>query len=64
MTEAGQTLIQIEDMTKTFFTDEVETHALSGIHLTIRKGDPRDAARPRCSQSSACSTRQLPEGIG
>jgi putative ABC transport system ATP-binding protein len=39
MTEAGQTLIQIEDMTKTFYTDEVETHALSGIHLTIRKGE-------------------------
>jgi putative ABC transport system ATP-binding protein len=39
MTEAGQTLIQIEDMTKTFFTDEVETHALSGVHLTIRKGE-------------------------
>jgi putative ABC transport system ATP-binding protein len=39
MIEAGQTLIQIEDMTKTFYTDEVETHALSGIHLAVRKGE-------------------------
>jgi len=29
-------LIEIEDLTKIFYTDEVETHALSGIHLTMR----------------------------
>ena len=29
MTEAGQPLIQISDMTKVFYTDEIETHALS-----------------------------------
>jgi putative ABC transport system ATP-binding protein len=39
MAEAGHPLIEIEDLTKTFYTDEVETHALSGIHLTIRKGE-------------------------
>src|SRR5881296_1955453 len=38
MTEAGQPLIQIEDLTKVFYTDEIETHALSGVHLAIRKG--------------------------
>jgi len=30
-------LIEIEDLTKVFYTDEVETHALSGIHLTISR---------------------------
>src|SRR6202051_1948485 len=35
----GQTLIHLEDMTKVFYTDEIETHALSGIHLTIEKGE-------------------------
>src|SRR6202158_5078579 len=39
MTEAGQPLIQIEEMTKVFYTDEIETHALSGIHLSIAKGE-------------------------
>jgi len=39
MTDAGQPLIQIEELTKVFYTDEVETHALSGVHLGIRKGE-------------------------
>ncbi len=43
MTEAAQALIQIEDLTKVFYTDEIETHALSGVH----------------SRSLACSTRPL-----
>jgi putative ABC transport system ATP-binding protein len=29
----GQPVIRLEAVTKVFFTDEVETHALSGIHL-------------------------------
>lgn len=33
MTEANLPLIQIADMTKVFYTDEIETHALSGVHL-------------------------------
>ena len=36
--EAGQALIQIEDLTKVFYTDEIETHALSGVHLKIKRG--------------------------
>jgi putative ABC transport system ATP-binding protein len=39
MTEVGHPLIQMEGLTKVFYTDEVETHALSGIDLTIRKGE-------------------------
>jgi len=34
-----QTLIRLENVTKVFYTDEVETHALSGIHLDIAKGE-------------------------
>jgi putative ABC transport system ATP-binding protein len=38
-TEAGKSLIQLEGLTKVFETEEVETHALSNIHLTIRQGE-------------------------
>ena len=34
----GQSLIKLDGVTKVFLTDEVETHALSGIHLEILKG--------------------------
>lgn len=39
MTEASQPLIQVTDLTKVFYTDEIETHALSGVHLSMNKGD-------------------------
>src|SRR5579871_3884831 len=32
-------LVHLESVGKVFVTDEVETHALSGVDLTIRKGD-------------------------
>lgn len=32
-------VIRLEGVTKAFFTDEVETHALSGVHLEIKHGD-------------------------
>lgn len=34
-----QALIHLDDVKKIFFTDEVETHALSGIHLDINQGE-------------------------
>ncbi len=34
-------LIQLENLTKVFYTDEVETHALAGIHLEIQRGRVR-----------------------
>ena len=34
-----QTLIRLDKVTKVFHTDEVETHALSGIQLEIRAGE-------------------------
>src|SRR4029450_10838632 len=38
MTDATP-LIRLEGVTKIFYTDEVETHALSGIHLDIQDGE-------------------------
>src|SRR5512136_1025128 len=39
MTESDQKIIHLDAVTKIFYTDEVETHALSGIHLDITKGE-------------------------
>ena len=36
---ATDPLIHLSDVKKVFYTDEVETHALSGIHLDIKKGE-------------------------
>jgi putative ABC transport system ATP-binding protein len=52
----GQTLIHIEDMTKVFYTDEIETHALSGIHLTINRGEYLAMSGPSgCGKSTLLS---------
>ena len=56
MSEAGQPLIQIEELTKVFYTDEVETHALSGVHLSIRKGEYVAMSGPSgCGKSTLLS---------
>jgi len=56
MSEAGQALIEIEGLTKVFYTEEIETHALSGIHLTIRKGDYVAISGPSgCGKSTLLS---------
>ncbi len=39
MTEADDVLISMKGIERVFYTDEVETHALSGIDLEIRKGE-------------------------
>jgi putative ABC transport system ATP-binding protein len=50
------TLIEIEDLTKIFYTDEVETHALSGIHLTISRGEYVAMSGPSgCGKSTLLS---------
>ncbi len=35
----NDTVIQLEAVTKVFLTDEVETHALSGIHIEMKRGE-------------------------
>ncbi|TDI14004.1 MAG: ABC transporter ATP-binding protein [Acidobacteria bacterium] len=39
MSETDEMLIQLDGVKKIFYTDEVETHALAGVHLNIRKGE-------------------------
>jgi putative ABC transport system ATP-binding protein len=39
MTATGDILISMNKIQRVFYTDEVETHALSGIDLEIRKGE-------------------------
>jgi len=54
MTEQG--LIRLEGVTKVFYTDEVETHALSGVHLEIKNGEFLSIAGPSgCGKSTLLS---------
>ena len=56
MADAGTPLIQIRDLTKVFFTDEVETHALSGVHLAVSKGEYVAMSGPSgCGKSTLLS---------
>jgi putative ABC transport system ATP-binding protein len=49
-------LIKLDSVTKVFLTDEVETHALSGIHIDIRKGEYVAIAGPSgCGKSTLLS---------
>src|SRR5271166_2114697 len=46
------TMIRMENITKVFYTDEVETHALSGVQMEIRKGEYVSIAGPSGSGKS------------
>jgi putative ABC transport system ATP-binding protein len=51
-----QQLIRLEGVTKVFFTDELETHALSGINMEINHGEYVSIAGPSgCGKSSLLS---------
>jgi putative ABC transport system ATP-binding protein len=53
---SSQPLIRLEDVKKVFYTDEVETHALSGIHLEIKTGEYVSIAGPSgCGKSTMLS---------
>src|SRR6186713_2120816 len=49
-------LIHLEGVTKVFLTDEIETHALSGVHLDIERGEYVAIAGPSgCGKSTLLS---------
>ena len=49
----SDTLVLMEGVTKVFVTDEVETHALAGIHLELRRGEYVSISGPSgCGKST------------
>src|ERR1044071_1583726 len=49
-------LIRLTGVTKVFYTDELETHALSGIHLDIREGEYVSVSGPSgCGKTTLLS---------
>jgi putative ABC transport system ATP-binding protein len=49
----GESLISLKSVTKVFSTDEVETHALAGIELNVRKGEYISISGPSgCGKST------------
>jgi putative ABC transport system ATP-binding protein len=56
MDQSNKTLIQLDDVTKIFYTDEIQTHALSGIKLKIQRGEYVSIAGPSgCGKSTLLS---------
>jgi putative ABC transport system ATP-binding protein len=56
MESTGQSLIHLEGLSKVFYTEEVETHALSNINLEIRSGEFVSIAGPSgCGKTTLLS---------
>jgi len=52
----NETLITLTEVKKVFYTDEVETHALSGIHLEVKTGEYVSIEGPSgCGKSTILS---------
>ena len=53
MESTAPTLLSLNSVTKVFSTDEVETHALAGIELNVRKGEYISISGPSgCGKST------------
>jgi len=53
MANTPESMIYLDGVTKVFVTDDVETHALAGIHLDIKKGEYLSIAGPSgCGKST------------
>ena len=53
MDNGAESLIRLDNVSKVFVTDEVETHALSGIHFDLKKGEYLSIAGPSgCGKST------------
>jgi len=53
MSNGSEALIHLDGVTKVFVTDEVETHALAGIHMDIKKGEYVSISGPSgCGKST------------
>ena len=56
MEPTAKSMILLEGVTKVFYTDEVETHALGGVHLDIKNGEFLSIAGPSgCGKSTLLS---------
>src|SRR5215475_11552564 len=52
----GEALLRLENVSKVFYTDEIETHALSSIELEIKDGEYVSIAGPSgCGKSTLLS---------
>lgn len=53
MAASTDSMIHLDGVTKVFVTDEVETHALAGIHIDIKKGEYVSISGPSgCGKST------------
>lgn len=53
MDNGRETLIRLDNVSKVFVTDEVETHALSSVHFDVKKGEYLSIAGPSgCGKST------------
>jgi putative ABC transport system ATP-binding protein len=56
MSASALPLLRLEGVRKVFYTDEIETHALAGIHLEINQGEYLSIAGPSgCGKSTLLS---------
>ena len=60
MSADGKELIRLEGVEKVFYTDEVETHALSGVSIAVRDGEYVSITGPSgCGKSTLLSVLGL-----